>query len=57
MSRVISPGVVTDDLPEDHSQPIENFTQWPDTPCPPECVHDRYIPVGLKPGDPKKFPF
>lgn len=41
MSRVISPGVVTDDVPEDTSQPVdttEAFTGFVD----PRAIHDKW---------------
>jgi len=45
MSRQISPGVVTDDLPEDTSKPTDK-TQWPNQPCDPAAIHDLYPPIG-----------
>lgn len=48
MTRVLSPGVVTDDVPEDTSKPVAS-TQWPGkqfVACDPAAIHDRYPPVG-----------
>lgn len=49
MSREWNPGdpnVVIDDLPEDTSQPIDK-TQWPNQPCDPSAIHDRYPPITI----------
>jgi hypothetical protein len=47
MTRIISPGVMTDDLPEDTSKPIDK-TQFPDHPCDPSAIHDLYPAIGTK---------
>lgn len=47
MSRELSPGVVTDDLPEDTSTPTDK-TQWPNQPIDPAAIHDLYPPMGTK---------
>lgn len=56
MARELSPGVVTEDLPEDTTQPVDK-TQFPNQPCDPAAIHDLYAPIGSKDNPvPKKNP-
>ena len=48
MSRTLSPGVVTDDLPVDTSTPVTT-TKWRYNPCDPAAIHDRFPPLGTVP--------